>query len=229
MKKLTIIFSAIAICFGITINTFAQKGKPSSSPTPTPSPTPTDVFVEAKFEPIGSDNTTVNKITMDKALSYVHGAEGVEARFFGASRDLVIRLSNSTRSILVDMTEISNRTADTPSWVDTPFLSKPHMNVLGAYYAKENCKTPVTDTDGNSVYNCDFITRTNGGSWYVSGGVSYALLWNPETINPRPVNSPEKTSLVNVNYYKKELTKKFLLSRLYQTALHVQTLPVKVE
>jgi hypothetical protein len=76
------------------------------------------------------------------------------------------------------------------------------MNVLGAYYAKENCKTPVTDTNGNSVYNCDFITRTNGGSWYVSGGTSYALLWNPETINPRPVNSPEKTSLVNVNYYK---------------------------
>ena len=42
----------------------------------------------------------------------------------------------------------------------------------------------------------------NAGLWKVSGSnVSYAMLWNPDATT-RPVNSPDVTVRVNVNYVK---------------------------
>lgn len=185
MKKLTIIFAAIAICFGIITNTFAQ-------------------YVTAEFMTYGADGT-LNKVRMDKpGVPYSNGVDGVSAQFFSTgSRDLVIRLDRAKRTAIFDFTEISS-SANVPAWVySNPLQSfKPHMNVLQAYYAKENCQ-PVS-----GVYNCNFVTRTNAGYLYASGDkATYALLWNPETQNPRPVNSPEMTSFVNVNYQKDALGK----------------------
>ena len=43
----------------------------------------------------------------------------------------------------------------------------------------------------------------NMGYINISGSrVTYSVLWNPETTYDRPVNSPESTSFVNVNYQK---------------------------
>lgn len=187
MKKLTIIMAAIAICFGITTNTFAQ-------------------YVTAEFMTYGADGTSLNKVRMDKpGIPYSHGVDGVSAEFFsGGSRDLVIRLDRAKRTAIFDFSHISSYT-NVPAWVSSNPLQpfKPQMNVLQAYKAKENCLPDI-----NNVYNCNFVTRMNAGYLYASGDrATYALLWNPETQNPRPVNSPEYTSFVNVNYQKDALGK----------------------
>lgn len=195
MKKLTIIFAAIAICIGITTNTFAQ-------------------YVTAEFMTYGAGGATLNKVRMDQpGVPYSHGVDGVSAQFFsGGSRDLVIRLDGSkTRTAVFDFTEVSSYT-NAPAWINSSPLQsfKPQMNVLQAYYAKENCQP-----DLNGVYNCNFITRTNAGYLYASGDrATYALLWNPETTNNRPVNSPEKTSFVNVNYQRDALGDVFTITPL---------------
>ena len=187
MKKLTtIIFAAIAICFSITTDTFAQS-------------------VTAEFMTYGADGTTLNKVRMDQpGVPYSDGVDRVSALFYsGDSRDLVIRLDGSrTRTAVFDFTEVSSNT-NAPAWIySSPLQSfKPQMNVLQAYYAKERCQP-----DAGGVYNCNFVTRMNAGYLYASGDrATYALLWNPETQTPRPVNSPEKTSFVNVNYQKDAL------------------------
>jgi hypothetical protein len=83
-----------------------------------------------------------------------------------------------------------------PSWWATAPQQnvKPQMNVLGALYAKENCATPTA--------GCSFVTRLNAGLWKAAGvnNTTYAMLWNPTTTNPRPVNSPYRTSNVLVHY-----------------------------
>lgn len=187
MKKLNIILAALAICFGITINTFAQ-------------------YVTAEFMTYRADGISLNKVRMDQSgVPYSNGVDGVSAQFFSSgSRDLVIRLDGSrTRTAVFDFTEVSSYT-NAPAWIYSNSIQsfKPQMNILQAYYAKENCQ-PVS-----GVYNCNFVTRMNAGYLYASGDrATYALLWNPETQTPRPVNSPEKTSFVNVNYQKDALGK----------------------
>lgn len=185
MKKLTIIFAVIAICFAITTGTSAQS-------------------VTAEFLTYGADGT-LNKVRMDKpGVPYSDGADGVSAQFFSTgSRDLVIRLDRAKRTMVFDFTSISSY-ANVPAWVySNPLQSfKPQMNVLEAYRAKENCQAV------GGIYNCNFVTRTNAGYLSASGDkATYAVLWNPETQNPRPVNSPEMTSFVNVNYQKDALGK----------------------
>lgn len=185
MKKLTIIFAAIAICFGITTNTFAQ-------------------YVTAEFLNNGADGT-LNKVRMDKpGVPYSHNVDGVSAQFYsGGSRDLVIALNSSKakRTTTYDFTEFADPgQTNAPAWMyTTPVqIFKPFINVLEAYRAKEICTTPI-----NGVYNCNFKTRMNNGYLSASGdSASYALLWNPTARSDRRVNSPENTSFVNVNYYK---------------------------
>ncbi|MBA4185429.1 MAG: hypothetical protein H0X49_15665, partial [Acidobacteria bacterium] len=116
---------------------------------------------------------------------------------------MVIRLDKASRTTIFDFTEVSSYT-NAPAWIySNPLQSfKPQMNILQAYYAKENCQ-PVS-----GIYNCNFQTRMNAGYLYASGDrARYSLLWNPESTNNRPVNSPEKTSFVNVNYQKDALGK----------------------
>ncbi len=116
----------------------------------------------------------------------------------GGSRDLVIRLNYNkcSRTTTYDFSEVSSSLNIPAWWTNNSIQSfKPGMNVLEAYRAKENCVVV------NGVYNCNFKTRMNNGYLYASGdSATYSLLFNPTTT--RPVNSPEKTSYVNVNYYK---------------------------
>ena len=85
------------------------------------------------------------------------------------------------------------------------------MNVLGAYYAKEQC---VVDSTGACVGN--FQTRINAGQWSVAGNnnTTYALLWNPTAASTRPVNSPYSTSPVNVNYVRDAAGERFTITPL---------------
>jgi hypothetical protein len=198
MKKLTIIFAAIAICLGITNNTFAQ-------------------FVTAEFMELSSDGLTVNKVRMDRPEPYSHNVDGVSAQFYigssTSSRDLVIALNSSKakRTAIYDFSEVSNYT-NAPTWVYTNPIQtfKPFINVLKAYYAKENCKP-----NAEGVYNCNYQTGMNNGYLSASGdSASYALLWNPEARTDRKVNSPEKTSFVNVNYYKDAYKEEFTITPL---------------
>ncbi len=197
MKKLLFI-AVIAICFGITTNTSAQ-------------------YVTAEFTDLSLDGMTVNKVRMDKpGVPYSHGVDGVSAQFYSgstASRDLVIALNSSKckRTTTYEFSEISDPT-NAPLWVYTsPIQSfKPFINVLKAYYAKENCKP-----NAEGVYNCNYQTGMNNGYLSASGdSASYALLWNPEARTDRKVNSPEKTSFVNVNYYKDAYKEEFTITPL---------------
>lgn len=179
-----------ALILGLAPAALGQNARPTPTPT-------SDVYVTAEFLNVGTDNTP-SKITMDVSGNpYSHGVSGVEARFFaGGSRDLVVRLVNSTRYAIFNLTEVSSP-LNSPAWTSTPQWFRPGMNVLEAYRAKENC------TPSGGIYNCNLITRMNAGFLSVSGdSATYALLWNPETTNNRPVNSPESTSWVNVNYYR---------------------------
>lgn len=178
MKKLTLIFAAITICFGITTNTFAQ-------------------YVTAEFLDFGADGS-LNRVRMDKpGVPYTHGVEGVSAQFYSTgSRDLVIALNSSKakRTTTYDFSHVADYT-NMPAWVTSSPIQtfKPFINVLEAYRAKENCTTPAS--------GCNFKTRMNNGYLYASGdSASYALLFNPTARSDRKVNSPENTSFVNVNY-----------------------------
>lgn len=161
-------------------------------------------YVTAEFKTYGADNISLNRIRMDRPEPYSHGIDGVEAQFFSSgSRDLVIALNiaKTKRATVYDFSQVASYT-NLPAWVtSTPVQTfKPFINVLQAYYAKENC-APV-----NGVYNCDFVTKMNSGYLTASGDrATYALLWNPEANSSRKVNSPELTSFVNVNYQKDTL------------------------
>lgn len=144
----------------------------------------------------------LQKIRMDRPGDpYSHGVEGVKAEFYSTgSRDLVIGLNiaKAKRTTIFDLSEISSAT-NVPAWVySSPIQTfKPYFNVIDAYHAKEDCQP-----DAGGVYNCDFAARMNAGYLSAAGdSASYAMLWNPEATG-RPVNSPESTSFVNVNYYK---------------------------
>ena len=175
--------AVMAISLTLTINTFAQP-------------------VTAEFLTYDTNNV-VQKVRMDRpGVPYSHGVEGVKAEFYSTgSRDLVIGLNiaKAKRTTIFDLTEVASYT-NAPAWIySSPVQTfKPYFNVLGAYYAKENCQP-----DAGGVYNCNYVGRMNAGYLTVSGDrASYAMLWNPQTTNNRPVNFPESTSFVNVNYYK---------------------------
>lgn len=199
MKKLTVIFATIAVCLGISGTTFAQKARPTPSPTPDAT-----VNVTAKFEPIGTDGTTINRVTMDNySIPYTHGVDAVAAQFhIDTSRDLTINLRTSTRTAWYDLSQVTSATAGSkPAWTVAPQRFNPGMNILEAYRAKENCtyQTPA----GSGIYDCNFVTKLTTVNLVVSGyNYTYRLLWNPEPATSTPVNSPEMTSFVKVNYYK---------------------------
>ena len=158
-------------------------------------------YVTAEFLTYDANNIP-QKIRMDRpGVPYSHGVEGVKAEFYSTgSRDLVIALNiaKAKRSAVYDFTEVASYT-NAPAWISSAPVQtfKPFINVLKAYYAKENCQ-PV-----NGIYNCNFQTGMNNGYLSASGdSASYALLFNPEASVSRKVNSPEYTSFVNVNYYK---------------------------
>lgn len=172
----------MAISFTFTINISAQP-------------------VTAEFLTYDANNI-LQKVRMDRpGVPYSNGVEGVKAEFYSTgSRDLVIGLNiaKAKRTAIFDFTEVASYT-NAPAWIySSPVQTfKPYFNVLGAYYAKENCQP---DTDG--VYNCNHTARMNAGYLTAAGdSASYAMLWNPQATG-RPVNSPEVTSYVNVNYYK---------------------------
>ncbi len=82
MKKSTIILAAIAICFGITTNIFAQ-------------------YVTAEFMTYGANGTTLNKVRMDQpGVPYSNGVNGVSAQFFlPAAQQAEIWLSVWTKPV----------------------------------------------------------------------------------------------------------------------------------
>jgi hypothetical protein len=161
---------------------------------------PTQNGVRASFVYCGADQNcdAANRVRQDIAADYVHGTNGVDAVFQlgSGSRDLTIKLQTSQRSLQLDFREMVNAGTVVPTWLGTSpvQLVKPGMNVLGAYYAKENC--PPTSSD------CHYTARFNIGLWTASGdnaSTTYAIVWNP-LASGRPVNSPDVTSYVDVHY-----------------------------
>jgi hypothetical protein len=74
MKNLTIIFAAIAICFGITTNTFAQKGK-TSADTPVTS-TISDV-APINFVPLSIQSDAQGSYKTDSSVSVTSIIQGI--------------------------------------------------------------------------------------------------------------------------------------------------------
>ena len=96
MKKLTIIFAAIAICFGVSINAFAQqKGKPQ--------PTPSDGAVISTIHDF--DGSSWYSLRSDLLGSYKNGKDStgtIESVFQGGGGDWVLNTENSTRTVFFD-------------------------------------------------------------------------------------------------------------------------------
>lgn len=189
------LFALLTILFLAQTFSYAQKGgKP---------PGVTNPVVQAEFVQCGGDPNcdSVNRVQQDIAGSpYVHGVDGVSAEFnlASGSRDLTINMLTSHRAAVLDFSVMVNSGSVAPAWLmSSPRQTlKVFINVLGAYYAKQNC--PAENA------TCDYQARMNIGGWKVSGDNStYALLWNPTAVN-RPVNSPDTTSYVNVHYIRDE-------------------------
>jgi hypothetical protein len=184
------------------INAFAQNSRPK--PTPVPTPTITAAFATCSA---GDTNCQYdNRVRSDGGGIYTHGQQGVKIEFYDgsatASRDLIVRLDSSTRTVAFDLRHLWAQAGTTPAWTSTVQNLKPMMNVLGGLYARENCADPTA--------GCTFAARMNAALGEVGGvrRTTYALLWNPRTIasNNRPVNDPWQTSDVLVHYIKNPTT-----------------------
>jgi hypothetical protein len=153
-----------------------------------------------------------NRVRQDKAgAPYVDGAEGVSAVFnlVSGSKDLTINLITSQRSVWLDFRNVSYYGNPHPAWWTTAPQQnvKAFFNVLGAYKAKEQCLA-----DGTPTCNITFPTRMNAGNWRAAGyNTDYALQWNPTSVQPY-INTPEKTSAVNVNYIKDAAGEVFIIT-----------------
>ncbi len=161
-------------------------------------PSISNPLVRASFAYCGGDTDceAANRVRQDTAAQYVHGQDGVSAEFNlgSGSRDLTINMLTSQRFVTLDFRVVVNEGTTVPAWwASTPQKTvKAFVNVLGAYYAKENCPPAASE--------CSYQARMNLGGWSVSGdNSSYALLWNPLAVG-RPVNSPATTSYVDVHY-----------------------------
>lgn len=153
-----------------------------------------------------------NRVRQDKANApYIDRVDGVSAVFYSTgSRDLVVNLINSKRTLRLDFRDVAYYGDPHPSWWSTTPQQnvKPSMNVLEAYKAKEQCGTAAT-------CNINFVTRMNCGLWKVAGDskTEYKLQWNPTSIQPF-INTPETTSEVNVNYVKDATGEVFIITPL---------------
>lgn len=156
---------------------------------------------------------SANRVRNDAANSpYINGVGGVSAVFnlVSGSRDLTFSFSStSARFVRFDFRDQTYLGGAPAWWYSAPQQNfKPNANVLGAYYAKEQCGTALT-------CNENYLTRVNAGNLKVSGSNdTFALLWNPTAAVTRPVNTPETTSPVNVNYVKDASGERFIITPL---------------
>jgi hypothetical protein len=164
-----------------------------------------DIGVSACFvycTPPGSDSASQavytaciqqNRIRMDVDRDYVNGQEGIDAVFHivSGSNDLTLNLLTlPTRRTVIDLYDLTTASSGQmiPSWRSTSQNAKVFFNVRRAYLAKTLCGGGPCDmeTDMASTIDIDGDNAT------------YYLAWFP--LSPRPVNSPEITSRVNVHY-----------------------------
>ena len=193
----------VVLALGVTANAFSPKTKVVN-------PGAVVQFVACAQSDFACQ--AANRLRSDSGGSYANGSQGVSAVFnlVSGSRDLTFSTAGSTRSILLDFSDPAYTVGAPSWWYTSPVQSvKPQMNVLGAYFAKEQCGSAAT---------CDinYQTRINAGLWTVGGNnrTTYALLWNPTAMSSRPVNSPYSTSPVNVNYIKDSFGERFVITPL---------------
>lgn len=195
MKSTLIVTALIALT---AISTFAQNGRPRPSPSPTP-------VVTATFRYCAAVDTVCQseaRVRADVDRPYTNGQEGVKIEFYdGGSKDLIIRLDSSTRTVAFDLRDFMTPVAGSiPTWTNQVQNLKPMMNVLGALIVRDSTYCP------NPSAGCTFDARMNSALGGVGGvkNTTYALLWNPRTLasNNRPVNDPWQTSDVLVHYVK---------------------------
>ena len=140
---------------------------------------------------------TANRVRSDQNKPYTNGSEGVSAVFneISGSHDLTIGLTTANRTIVYDFREMATAGNPIPTWIGTPQVVKPYMNVLHAYNAKllSGCST-LSDCES------DYVTALNGGQFTIDR-VNYVLQWNPISNQPY-VNTAQQTSAVNVHYHK---------------------------
>ena len=193
----------VALALGVTANAFSQKTKVVNP------------GAVVQFVACAQSDTAclaANRVRSDGGGAYANGSQGVSAVFnlVSGSRDLTFWTTGSTRSLVFDFSDAAYSVNAPSWWYTSPVQSvKAQMNVLGAYYAKEQCGSVAT-------CNVNFETRINAGNWTVGGSnkTTYALLWNPTAMSSRPVNSPYSTSPVNVNYVKDGSGERFVITPL---------------
>jgi hypothetical protein len=134
-----------------------------------------------------------NRIRNDVDSDYANGSEGVGAVFniVSGTDDLTINLNTSTRRLILDLYDLIPASSNQmfPSWHTTPQYAKWFFNVQHAYLAKTYC---------SGSHPCDMISTMTSSCDVTIDNATYYLQWKPDSV--KPVNSPEITSQVNVNY-----------------------------
>jgi hypothetical protein len=200
MKKLAILLFTFTLFASAII---AQKPPKISNPG-----------VTAEFAACGANDLVClsgNRVRQDLAGNpFTDGLNGVSAVFNlgSGSRDLTINLITSQRSVVFDFSVVTDAGTTPPAWIlSAPVQAvKPSINVLGAHNAKELCGSAA-------ACNINYQTRMNAGLWKADGytSVTHALLWNPAA-SGRPVNAPQPSVPVNVNYVKDATGEVFVIT-----------------
>jgi hypothetical protein len=189
MKSFRIVTLIVAI-LTLPAIAAAQKAKPQPSPTPTPA------VITAQFNFCLAGDTaceTANRVRQDVNRPYTNGSEGVWiANTTNSSRDIVIYLENSTRSVIYDLRDRVHTGNPQPTWTSSPQNFKVQFVVHDANLLKTTgqCAT-------SSVCEANKTSAMNGG-FYI-GRVRYRFQWNPGSVL-QYINWVEPTSPVNINY-----------------------------
>ena len=159
MKKLTIIFATIAICFGVSINAFAQKPKPSS-----------DLPVTSTIHD-NDENGYLYSLRSDGLSSYKNGTGTtgtIESVFQGGGGDWVLNTENSTRTVFFDFGNATLNGKPLTGYYPVRFITQCSPNFL-ATLTRTNPTTTCpliikldhTPGDDSSNLSLRFWTRTD--------------------------------------------------------------------
>lgn len=159
MKKKLLILTAIAICFGVTANTFAQKTKPGDAPV-----------ISTIQEHDG--NFVSYSLRSDGFGSYRNGTDStgtIESIFQGGVGDWVLNTLNSSRTVFFDFGNATYNDRPLTGYYPVRFITQcgnsTHLPALTSVGATTTCPLIVlldhTPGDDSSNLSLRFWTRTD--------------------------------------------------------------------
>lgn len=157
MKKITVIFATLAICFGITTSNFAQKTKPTG-----------DTPVISTIQDYDSNGLSYS-LRSDLLGSYRNGTDStgkIESVFQGGGGDWVLNTESSTRTVFFDFGDATYNNRALTGYYPVRFITQCSPNFLATLTsvgAATTCpliiKLDHTPGDDSSNLSLRFWTR----------------------------------------------------------------------